>query len=159
MATTCVTDYYNCIEGLYIEWKAALNSNPSEAAKLRKKLDKANSIVAMYWSAKEAVDEANQVVQCARLRNLFTGDYCIDDPGTPTGVVQSDYDTFTSADLVDYVLTITHSLNTTLIISVTIIDPNDVSEIQTFTVLNADNITVDFGGPIGGGTFTWLVTA
>jgi len=159
MATTCITDYYNCIEGLWADWKAARNSNPSEAAKLRKKIDEVNAIATLYWQAKEAVDETNQLVQCARLRTLFTGDYCIDDPNTPTGVVQTDSDTFTDGDLAAGILAITHSLNTETIISVTIIDPDGLSEIMSFTVIDADNVTVDFGGSIGIGTFTWIVTA
>jgi hypothetical protein len=65
--------------------------------------------------------------------------------------------TFVNGDLVVGVLSINHGLNT-LYPALYITDPAGayVGGV-TITVVDADNITVDFGGAIGAGTWTWWI--
>lgn len=157
MATIC--DYHNCLEGLYLEYKEALKSSPRLLDELGKKLLKANSIYSLYWSAAACSDSANMTLALARLRTLFTGDGCLCDDGTPGTIPVIDSGTFEDTDLDgSYDLIIVHDLNTLLIASVQIIDPDDIASLGTFTVLDADRVKVSFGASIGAGTFTWIVT-
>jgi len=64
--------------------------------------------------------------------------------------------TFTNDDLTAGVLTITHNLGSTSI-AVVIRDPDGQETIPTNTVVDSDSLTVDFGGAIGAGTYTWFV--
>ena len=66
-------------------------------------------------------------------------------------------DTFTNADLVAGVLTINHGLGT-LYPALFITDPSGgyVGGV-TITVVDANSVTVDFGGAIGAGTWTWFI--
>lgn len=63
--------------------------------------------------------------------------------------------TFTNADLTAGVLTIAHNLNSTSI-GIVIRDPVGLETSQPNTVVDANNVTVDFGGAIGAGTYTWV---
>lgn len=69
--------------------------------------------------------------------------------------VQSASGTFTDADLVAGVLTITHNLGSTNI-AVVIRDPSGMESYQPNTIVDNNSLTVDFGGTIGAGTFTWF---
>ena len=64
--------------------------------------------------------------------------------------------TFVNGDLVAGVLTITHGKNITNLMSV-ITDPNGVSQLMVHTVVDANTITVDFGGAIAAGTWSWFI--
>lgn len=70
--------------------------------------------------------------------------------------------TFTNATLVDgvttFVLTINHGLNSNNVMIV-VRDPAGISELVSDTVVDANNVTVDFGGAIGAGTWTWFAVA
>lgn len=159
MPTPCICSYYNCLNGLYIDWKAAINTNPTLAKQLRVKMEKASAIMALYYAAEAGSDTGNMTVMCARLRNLFAGNDCLDS-GTPGGTTITESGTFENTDLDGtYTLTVVHNLNTLLISSLVIIDPDDVSVVVTPTVVDADTVTYCFGSAIGTGTFTWIVTA
>lgn len=69
---------------------------------------------------------------------------------------QSKEGTFTNADLSAGVLTITHSLGTTSV-AVVIRDPAGLETVQPNTVVDSNTVTVDFGGAIGAGTYTYFV--
>lgn len=75
--------------------------------------------------------------------------------GSTTVAVKTS-DTFTNADLVAGVLTITHNLGTESI-AVYIMDPSGVYSWIDFTVVDTNSCTVDFGGAIGAGNWTWIV--
>jgi hypothetical protein len=69
--------------------------------------------------------------------------------------------TFTNASLVDgvttFILTVTHNLGTINIASCVVYDPAGLSQVMSYTVVDADNITIDFGGVIGAGSWTVVV--
>ena len=73
--------------------------------------------------------------------------------------------TFTNADLVANKLECNHALGSTSVASVAVIDPNGEIEAVAATLGKADGtdtsnyVTIDFGAPIGAGTFTWIITA
>lgn len=69
---------------------------------------------------------------------------------------QSKDGTFTNADLSAGVLTIVHNLGTTSV-AVVIRDPDGLETIQSNTVVDANTVTIDFGGAIGAGTYTYFV--
>jgi len=69
---------------------------------------------------------------------------------------QSASGTFTNADLTAGVLTITHNLGTTDV-AVVIRDPDGLEALTANTIVDGDSLTVDFGGAIGAGTWTWFV--
>jgi len=156
----CITSYRTCLESLYNEYTEALGNNPAKASTLKRKIDKANLISAQYWAADADSDEAEKVLQCAKLYSLFTGDRCLSDSTVATSAAV-DSGSFTYTDLNgSYVLTITHDLGTELIASVAVIDPDGVLEtINSPTIVGPNTITVDFGGPIATGQWTWIVTA
>lgn len=156
--SACVCSYYNCLNGLYLAWKQAIGTNPAKAKEYQVKISKATAILALYQSAVACGDTTKQTVQCTRLRNLFAGDVCLE-AGTIGDTPTMESGSFDNADLVGGVLTIVHSLGTTLISQVTIIDPDDTSESVSFTVVDSSHITVNFGGAIGAGTFTYIITA
>jgi len=62
--------------------------------------------------------------------------------------------TFTNADLVAGVLTISHALGS-VNVAIVIRDPAGTESYQPNTVVDNDTVTVDFGGSIGAGTYTW----
>jgi len=69
-------------------------------------------------------------------------------------------DTFDNSDLVDgvttFVLTINHGLNTENVM-VVVRNPSGLSELVSSTVVDANSVTVDFGGAIVAGDWTWFV--
>ena len=64
--------------------------------------------------------------------------------------------TFTNADLTAGVLSVNHALNTTAVGGF-IYDPSGVSEVVPMTIVDANNVTFDFGGAIGAGTFSGVI--
>lgn len=156
----CITSYKSCLEALYQEYIDALGVNPSLASSLQRKMLKVSVINASYWAADAAADESEKVIQCARLRSLFRGNVCIDDTGTGSSAnIDSGY--FEASDLNgSYVLSITHTLDTILIASAVVIDPDGVLETTLpVTVIDADTVEIDFGGSIASGQWTWIITA
>lgn len=69
---------------------------------------------------------------------------------------QSSSGTFTNSDLSSGVLTIDHSLKTSNVV-VVVRDPDGTDDIVNSTVVDTDTVTVDFGGSIASGTWTWFV--
>lgn len=69
---------------------------------------------------------------------------------------QSASGNFTDADLTAGVLTIVHNLGTTHV-ALVVRDPAGLETLQPNTVVDNNTITVDFGGSIGAGTFTYFV--
>lgn len=156
----CITSYRGCLESLYSEYKDALGNSPAKANQLKRKLVKASLISASYWAADAAGDESDKVIQCARMRAIFTGNVCLDAEYTGTSA-SIDSGLFTAVDLDgNYDLTITHTLDTELIASVVAIDPSGVLE-DTLPklIVGPNTIVLSFGGAIAAGQWTWIVTA
>jgi len=156
----CITTYQTCMETLYDDYKSALNINPAEADRLTRKINQANIINALYWSADAAANESEKVIQCTRIRALFTGDVCLAS-GALGASAAVDSGFFTAATLDgSYDLTITHILNTTLIASAVAIDPSGTMEVALPVVISDVNtVVLSFGGPIATGQWTWIITA
>lgn len=158
MAVTCITNYYSCIYGLYQEYKSALSEDPKTAKTLKKKLDKVNALCALYFNADEGSDDTNKTLHCSEIRALFESDDCLTG-GVAGNILSSASNTFTNADLVAGVLTVTHNLNTENISSVTVLNPTGGGETGlSWSVIDANTIEIDFGGSIGAGTYTWVVS-
>jgi len=89
----------------------------------------------------------------------------VNDCNGGTVTVCSEDGTFTNADLTGNRLAMNHDCASTSIGSVMVIDPSGAGEVVPFVLgdlLGADTsnyVTVDFGAPIGAGTFTWVVMA
>ena len=72
-------------------------------------------------------------------------------------------DTFTNADLVGNVLLVNHNCNSEAVLYCNIIDPAGDFGLSPGTLgdlagLNTlDNITIDFGAPLGAGTYRWVI--
>jgi len=155
-----ICTYYNCVNALYLEWRAAINANPILAKQLRVKVEKASAIMALWYAAEACGSSAEQTVQEARLRNLFTGNTCLDSVAPGTGGLLVASGTFTDTDLdAGYVLTIVHNLASVTVNSLTVIDPDDVSQPLTPTIVDLNTVQYNFGASIGAGTFTWIVIA
>jgi len=156
----CITSYRGCLESLYEEYKEALGVNPAKAASLNKKMVKACTISAAYWAADAGADESEKVIQCARMRAIFTGDTCLDAVYSGSSAsIESGLFTYVDLDG-SYDLVINHSLGTSLIASVVAIDPDGILE-DTLpkTIVSDDTIVLSFGGAIAAGQWTWIVTA
>ncbi len=155
----CICDYADCLERTYLNYKEAIGSSPKDERSIREILTKVNTVCNLWFIADACSDTTSKTLQCARLANEFAGESCLSGSGTAGSTLIPATGTFESTDLdASYVLTITHSLNSELVTGVTIIDPDDKLDIVSFTIVDADTVTVDFGGAIGSGTFTWIVT-
>lgn len=78
---------------------------------------------------------------------------------TPAGatIASTKTDTFVDGDLVAGILTIIHNMNR--MVDVTIKDGSGVYEgAMAVAEVSLNEVTVDFGGSIGVGIFTWIVT-
>ena len=155
----CITTYKACMEALYAEYIAALGVNPTNAKVLERKVIQMDTINALYWSADAGADEADKTTQCARLAALFLGDSCLT-ASLGEGGARIDTGTFTNADLDgSFYLDITHSLATTDIASVAVKDPAGLLEtVDPVTIIDSNTVRIAFGGAIGAGTWTWIVS-
>ena len=89
----------------------------------------------------------------------FDDNNCYNINDMSVAIPLADSGTFTNTDLVGGVLTITHKLNSTKIVSITINKANgEVITVMPNTIVSITQITVDLGG-IETGTHTWTVTA
>lgn len=71
----------------------------------------------------------------------------------------ADSGTFTNANLVGGILTITHKLNSTIIVSITINKANgEIITVMPNQIVSISQVTIDLGG-IEAGTHTWTITA
>lgn len=84
---------------------------------------------------------------------------------TSTGDTCAKNGSFTNGDLTAGRIALNHACSSTDIVAVTVIDPSGVGTTMDFTLgdLAGANtgayITLDFGGAIAGGTWTWALIA
>ena len=77
--------------------------------------------------------------------------------GIPVGATNavSSEGTFVNADLdASFILNISHNLSRSVTIEIIAPDDKHEATIDIITI-NTDKVNVDFGGPIGAGTWTW----
>lgn len=72
---------------------------------------------------------------------------------TATGTGAKFTDTFVNGDLVGNILTVNHALNSTAV-GVYVYDNTSVSQLVPVTIIDANNLSIDLGGAIGG---TWTI--